>query len=286
VIDNALTLTGSTVGGALKLVGARIGTDVALRPLAFEGMVDLSGASVGQTLNMRGPLQPEAGGKAVMLNLQNVHIVRLRDDAGTWSHVHHQLAGFVYNEFVPPDPGERPDQGWRRGWLAADLSETEQFDPQPYRQLAAVLAASGDNEKAMQVTFWARERERQLAWQDGKLSTWLGLSVLAFTVGYGIGAYTFVVLIWVALITVCSAIVLRSSPVARAKGWVWCGQAGLDRLLPVIQLSPEFDDFFRDSERSQLNRWQVLFFSSTAIIGWLLGAFLAAALSGLTQGSS
>ena len=111
--------------------------------------------------------------------------------------------------------------------------------------------------------------------------------MLAFTVGYGIGAYTFVVLIWVTLITICSAIVLRFSPVARAKGWLWCGQAGLDRrLLPIIQLSPEFDDFFRDSEKSQLNRWQVLFFSSTAIIGWLLGAFLAAALSGLTQGSS
>ena len=286
VIDNALTLTGSTVGGALKLLGAKIGSDVTLTPLAFEGVVDLSGASVGQTLNMRGAPQRAAGAKVVMLNLQNAHVAHLRDDAGTWSQVHHQLAGFVYDEFAPPDPNERPDQGWRRGWLAADESETERFDPQPYRQLAAVLAASGDKEKATEVAFWSRQRERQLAWQDGKIWTWLSLSVLAFTVGYGIGAYTFVVLIWVVLITVCSAIVLRCSPVARAKGWLWCGQAGLDRLLPIIQLSPEFDDFFRDSEKSQLNRWQVLFFSSTAIIGWLLGAFLAAALSGLTQGSS
>ena len=60
-----------------------------------------------------------------------------------------------------------------------------------------MLAASGDNAKATEVAFWSRERERQLAWQDGKIATWLGLSVLAFTVGYGIGAYTFVVLIWV-----------------------------------------------------------------------------------------
>ena len=46
VIDNTLTLAGSTVGGALKLVGGRIGTDAALTPMAFEGVVDLSGASV------------------------------------------------------------------------------------------------------------------------------------------------------------------------------------------------------------------------------------------------
>ncbi len=282
VIDNALTLTGSTVGGTLKLLGAKIGSDVALTPLAFEGAVDLSSVSIGQTLNIRALPRPAGSGKAVTLNLQNAHVARLRDDAGTWSQIHHQVAGFVYDGFAPPNPGERPDQGWRRGWLAADASETEQFDPQPYRQLAAVLAASGDNAKATEVAFWSRERERQLAWQDGKIATWLGLSVLAFTVGYGIGAYTFVVLIWVALIAVCSAIVLHFSPVARAKGWLWCGQAGLDRLLPIIQLSPEFDDFFRDSEKSKLNCWQVLFFSSTAIIGWLLGAFLAAALSGLT----
>jgi hypothetical protein len=286
VIDNSLSLESSTVGGALKLLGGRIGTDVALSPLAFEGVVDLSGASVGQTFNMQGPPQPAAGGKVLRLNLQNAHVARLQDDAGTWSQVHHQLAGFVYDEFVPPDPGKRPDQGWRRGWLAADESETKQFDPQPYRQLAAVLAASGDKEKATEVAFWSRQRERQLAWQNDKIWTWLDLSVLAFTVGYGIGAYTFVVLIWVVLITVCGTIVLRFSPVARAKGWLWCGQAGLDRLLPIIQLSPEFDNFFGDPEKSQLNRWQVLFFSLTAIIGWLLGAFLAAALSGLTQGSS
>lgn len=286
VIDNALTLTGSTIGGGLNLLGGKIGTDVTLTPLAFGGPIDLSGASVGQTLNLRGPPQPATETKTVVLNLQNAHVGRLRDDAETWSHVHHQLAGFVYGEFVPPDPGQRPDQGWRRRWLADDESETEQFDPQPYRQLAVVLAASGDNEKATEVTFWSRQHERKLAWQNGKFWTWLGLSVLALTVGYGIGAYTFVVLIWVVLITVLSAIVLHKSPVARAKGWLWCGQAGLDRLLPIIQLSPEFDDFFRDSEKSHLNRWQVLFFSSTAILGWLLGAFLAAALSGLTQGSS
>jgi hypothetical protein len=286
MIDNALNLTGSTVGGALKLLGGRIGTDLALTPLAFDDAIDLSGASVGQTLNMRGRAQSAAAGKAVRLNLQNAHIARLRDDLESWAHVHHHVAGFVYDELVPPDPGERPDQRWRRGWLAVDEAETNQFDPQPYRQLAAVLAASGDKETSTAVAFWSRQHERHLAWQGGRFWTWMGLSILAFTVGYGIGAYTFVVLIWVVLITVCSAVVLRVSPVARAKGWLWCGQAGLDRLLPIIQLSPEFEEFFRDSEKSQLNRWQVLFFSSTAIIGWLLGAFLAAALSGLTQGSS
>ena len=230
VIDNALTLSGSTVGGTLKVVGGRIGTDVALTPWAFEGVVDLSGAAVGQTLKLLGPLQPAAGGKVVMLNLQNAHVGRLQDEVGTWRHVHHQLAGFVYDEFVPPDPGKRPDQGWRRRWLSADQSETVQFDPQPYRQLAAVLAASGDKEKATEVAFWSRQRERNLAWQDGKIWTWLDLSVLAYTVGYGIGAYTFIVLIWVVVITACGTVVLRWTRSLRRRagcgaarrGWTGC----------------------------------------------------------------
>ena len=137
VIDHFLTLTGSTVDGALQLSGARIGTDAALASLAFEGAVDLNGASVGQTLNLRGPTQPTAGWKVVILNLQNAHVARLRDDAGSWSHVHHQLAGFVYDEFVPPDPGQRPDQGWRRDWLAAD-----EFGDRALRP-AAVSATGG-----------------------------------------------------------------------------------------------------------------------------------------------
>jgi hypothetical protein len=286
VIDNSLSLNNLTVRGALKLSGGRIGTDIILAPLAFEGAVDLSGVSAGQTLDMRSTPQPGPPKKAVALNLQNAHVGRLRDDAAAWSQLHHQLAGFVYDEFTPPAPGDRPDEAWRRAWLADDQSETWQFDPQPYRQLAAVLTASGDKERSTEVAFWSRERERQLAWQNGNFLTWTGLTVLAFTVGYGIGAYTFVVLIWVVVITGISATVLRASPVARARGWLWCSQAGLDRLLPIIQLSPEFDEFFRDSRRSQLNRWQMLFFSLTAILGWLLGAFLAAALSGLTQGSS
>jgi hypothetical protein len=286
VIDHSLALRSLTVRGALKLSGGRIGTDVTLAPLAFEGPVDFSGASVGQTLNILPSPQPGTPGNMVALNLQNAHVGRLGDDAASWTNVHHQLAGFTYDEFVPPAPGDRPNQDWRRNWLANDQSETEEFDPQPYRQLATVLAASGDKERSAEAAFWSRERERQLAWKSDKVLTWLGLSVLAFTVGYGIGAYTFVVLIWVAVITALSAIMLRFSPVARARGWLWCSQAGLDRLLPVIQLSPEFDEFFKDSAKSELNRWQVLFFSLTAIVGWLLGAFLAAALSGLTQGSS
>jgi hypothetical protein len=287
IIDHTLTLRGSTFGGALKLAGARIGADLDLgAPRALGQMVDLNGASIGQIVDMVDPRQPPADGGGITLILQNVHVARLKDNERSWRDVHHELAGFVYDEFAPPDPGERPEQSWRRGWLAADQSETEHFDPQPYKQLAAVLAASGDKEKSTEAAYWSREHERELALKNGMIWTWLGLSVLAFTVGYGIGAYTFVVLIWVVVITICSAIVLRISPAARAKGWLWCGQAGLDRLLPIIQLNPEFDEFFRDSEKSQLKRWQLLFFSLTAIVGWLLGAFLAAALSGLTQGSS
>ncbi len=285
-VDGSVTLRGSTLSAPLKLAGAHIGNDLTLAGASFAGLVDLRGATIGQTLDLRGAIQPAAPSPPLRLDLENTHAGRLGDNQASWARVSHHIAGFTYGALVPPDPRDRPDQTWRRTWLAADDAETQLFDPQPYQQLAAVLAASGDKQKATAIAFWARQREREMAWQRGDYGHFFALSLLAFTVGYGIGAYTFVVLIWVMLISAAGAVVLGYSPAARAKGWLWRAQCGLDRLLPIIQLSPEFDDFFHDPAKVQLAGWQVLFFSLVAILGWLLGAFLAAALSGFTQGSS
>ena len=283
--DNSVNFRGSSFTGPLRLAGAHIANDLVLGGARFAAPIDLRGAAIGQNLDLRGGLQTPSA-TPLPIDLENARAGRLGDNQASWANTAHHVAGFVYAALVPPDPKDRPDQRWRRQWLAADDAEASLFDPQPYQQLAAVLTASGDKQKATQIAFWSRQREREMAWVHGRVWQYIGLSILAFTVGYGIGNYTFVVLIWVVLITAAGAWALGFSPKAREKGWLWRCQCGLDRLLPVIQLSPEFEHFFEDSQKSELNRYQVLFFSLVAIAGWLLTAFLAAALSGLTQGAS
>jgi hypothetical protein len=53
--------------------------------------------------------------------------------------------------------------------------------------------------------------------------------------------------------------------------------------LPVIEINKEFTDFFDDPKRSRLTSWQSFVFSGIGMVGWVLGAILVAAVSGLTQ---
>jgi len=53
----------------------------------------------------------------------------------------------------------------------------------------------------------------------------------------------------------------------------------------VIEINKEFKDFFDDPKRTRLKGWQSLLFSVLGVAGWVLGAALIAAFSGLTQSS-
>jgi hypothetical protein len=53
----------------------------------------------------------------------------------------------------------------------------------------------------------------------------------------------------------------------------------------VIEISKEFTAFFDDPERKRLSGWQSFIFSAMGIVGFVLGAILIAAVSGLTQSS-
>jgi hypothetical protein len=66
---------------------------------------------------------------------------------------------------------------------------------------------------------------------------------------------------------------------------LWCFGASLSRLLPVIEINKEFTEFFNDPKRERLNWLQSVLFSAFAIVGWLLGAVLVAAVTGLTKSS-
>ncbi len=93
----------------------------------------------------------------------------------------------------------------------------------------------------------------------------------------------FLVLYWVLMFAPIGMFVLAFSPAARAKGVPWMFGASLDHLLPIVELNKEFADFFDDPKRERLNGLQLSYFAFHALVGFLLGSFVVAALAGLTQ---
>jgi hypothetical protein len=170
------------------------------------------------------------------------------------------------------------DDRWKE-WLARDPV----YSPQPYGQLAGVLTLEGENDTADAVRLADRQRARAEAWRHHQWTSWALLTVLEFTVGYGIGSATFRVVYWVVGLALLGGFVLWITPAARRKGGLWCVGASLSRLLPILELNPEFTDFFNDPSRERLRGWQLIFFAVLGILGALLGSVLVAAISGLTQ---
>jgi len=275
VFGDSLNLNGANVDGVLGFLGTRLTS------------VDLGRATIGQLLlGAPGDAKPDWAGPdgEVGLSLRNAHVGTLRDTAAAWPR-EVNLVGFTYDRLG--SLGGRADQGelqpradaWWRQWLARDPV----YSPQPYLQLASVLALEGDKDAADAVRLAERERARAEAWQHRQWPDWALLTVLQFTVGYGIGGAAFRVIWWVVGLALLGGVVLWVAPAARRKGSLWCAGASLSRLLPIIELNSEFTEFFNDPNRERLRSWQLVFFALLGILGALLGSVLVAAISGLTQ---
>lgn len=268
-------LGGATIGGTLDLFGAKLSN------------VDLGGASIAELgLGAPGRTPPHwtASGSAISLSLRNAHVGTLQDTIRAWPR-EINLIGFTYDRLAGlggrATGGElqpRSDQWWKE-WLGRDPV----YSPQPYRQLASVLTLEGDNDTADAVRLADRQRARAEAWRHHRWTDWALLTVLEFTVGYGIGSAAFRVVYWVVGLVLLGGLVLWWAPAAGRKGGLWCIGASLSRLLPIIELNPEFTDFFNDPSRERLRGWQLIFFAVLGILGALLGSVLVAAISGLTQ---
>lgn len=107
-----------------------------------------------------------------------------------------------------------------------------------------MLAAAGRGNTAVAIEFAGRERERREAcadWNSPRICVWF--TFLFGVAGYGIGIYTFTVLVWVAIFMVLGTVVLRFSERARRRSLSWQLFASLHQLLPIAKLSKEFEDF-------------------------------------------
>jgi len=323
-VERNLFMRGATFGGTVELFGAKIRGSLDLGSSTATN-IDLSDAETGEfrfgglgwkCLNDKAPAPADTataapsgkspplrwplgnsdwrtarcdGADTPKLTLRNAHVSSLQDSADAWPPAL-DLEGFRYDRLGGlggsgrDDVRQRTPAEWQ-DWLARDPT----FSTQPYAELGSVLAAAGRRDTADAIEFAGRERERGEAcasWSRAGSCAWL--TFLSYVAGYGIGLYTFLVLLWVLGLAGFGADVLWYSPNARQHGYPWRLGASLHRLLPVIELSKEFTDFFdnpppKPGDPPNLSRFQTAYFAGHAIAGWVLGFFLLAAMGGITQ---
>jgi hypothetical protein len=272
---------------AVNMVFAHVGGNLDLRGTTLTDL-DLSGASIAGDLRLGGSYKPTVwkgnSGEAGALTLHNAHIGNLMDAKDSWpAQGQLRLDGFSFNHlggFKGETGQEMRARGmnWWDNWARRDPG----YSPAPYAQLAAALTASGDRDAADEIRYLGHVRERET--EKGLAYIWSG--AVQYVAGFGIGTYTFRVLYWVIGISLAGAALLwMTVPAAKQHGPIWCFGASLARLLPVIVINKEFTDFFDDPERERLMGWQSFIFSVIGIVGFVLGAILIAAVSGLTQSS-
>jgi hypothetical protein len=197
-----VNLREARIAGNLDLSGAKqrdrkpdgSPATIGLAPLRF----DLTGAAIGRAfiLGSRwyGPVQWRPGG---YLSLRNSTVRDIEDgieDCGkepkgpdvvcsdAWPSKL-DLAAFDYQRLSSSDLSSRTDMAsrgltWWLGWL----TRQDQFSPQPYDKLAAVLRAHGLPDTADEILVAEKQRERANSPLDRKL--WLTIHWLLIDYGY------------------------------------------------------------------------------------------------------
>ena len=157
--------------------------------------------------------------------------------------------------------------------------------PQAYLTLATSYTALGYQDDADYVRYELRCLDIEYALRDGNWLRAALLWILKRTMGFGIGMRAFRCLGVLVLFIVLGAVVIQCmGPSSGKYDWPWALGASLHRLLPVVNLSPRYVEFFRDLPGDNtLNYLQNAYFCLHSMVGWLLGSFLIAALAGLTQ---
>ena len=232
------------------------------------------------------------------LSLRNAHVTNFQDTKDVWPFTI-DLEGFQYDRLGGIQKGRRGDDIHNRTseeWTDL-LARQLDYSPQPYTQLGAALTASGQREEAENVEYFRRDRQRyeifvrhppySLSWFWSDLPPWLLFTAYKWVTGYGIGLHSFFVLVWLGGLTLLGWVVLLIRAESRERGVFWSLGAAFNRLLPVVELTKDFKDYFDNQPDPvtgcrPLKGWQMVFFILLAIAGWILGFFLLASIGVLT----
>jgi uncharacterized protein YjbI with pentapeptide repeats len=289
-------LTTAHIKGQLSFIGANVGGRLAMNDLLVDGSLLMRGSDDGQPpqfqdvdlsyAEVSGGLDLTGARFAGRLILRNARASVLHED-GSWPK-YVELDGFTYDRIGgigEMDSVSLDRQAFRERYVAW-LEHDPTYTPQPYEQLAGVFRRAGEPERASDVLYASRERARRKAGEErvalfGFLPVrvcsrrYLGMSLLNWTIGYGVGYRYFRCLWWILGFTALGTAVLYLGVPTIEPGD--CVVYSLVKLLPFAKL-----DEFKGVTLSSLAK---CYFYLHQLVGYVLAGFLAAGLAGLTQKS-
>ena len=145
----------------------------------------------------------------------------------------------------------------------------ENYDPQPYTQLAQVLEAAGATEKAVAIRYAKFEHKHE---HDTSTSAFrrLLLTLEKYLVGYGL--YPFRALYWFIGFVVLGGLLVQCSNQPEARGWMGLWYS-LENTLPLIDTNERFKNVQHGRP------WLDHFFHFQKAFGFVLATVLVAALT-------
>ena len=266
----------------VDLIGARIAGDVQLSGGDFAGKFNLTGAIIGGELHLSSGWRERSptwqNGASLILRNARAGTLQAQGDSWTVSEsddlLKTDLTGFTYSGLEGLDTTGGASMGdesaeWLIGWIEAQRDYGDNYDPQPYTQLAQVLDAAGATDKAEEVRYARFEHKRA---HDKSMSTsrraWLEIE--RWVLGYGV--YPIRVLYWFLGLVALGWLFVQFSKEPAVRRWTGLWYS-FENALPLIETNPSF----RDVEHG--HPWLRHFFHVQKALGFLLATFLVGALT-------
>ena len=281
-VEGSLYLRDGGTFADIDLLGAKIGGDVQLSGGVFGGNFDLTGAAiVGELHLFSGWLERSPtwqNGASLILRNAKADVLQARGDSWNISGgdglLPTDLTGFTFNRLGGLDTSGGTSMGdesadWLVGWIEAQRDYGDNYDPQPYTQLAHVLEAAGATDKAKAIRYAKFEHKRD---HDKSMSTIRGIVLTMERLFLGYGVYPFRLLYWFGGLVALGGLLAQWSkqPSVRRLMGLWYS---LENALPLI----ETNERFRNVEHGR--PWLAHCFHAQKVLGFVIATVLVGALT-------
>lgn len=289
IMRGSVLMNGARVEGVLQMQGLECDCGVNLRQIKVERSFWIDD-------------QTTTGGS---LDLRDANVARVHDSKGAWtSNLRLKLDGFRYSSITHESDMSVDDRiEWiRRGMTSAKGGVV--YSPQPYQQLASVLAGMGREQDAARVRvaqYCARHKHEKPRGvhpiRGWVLWLWRWVVYLVLEYGYNrVRPLFLMAILWFLSTAVCwyanshGLMVPASDQVLTSERYVMSRELppdypalnpamyAADSMLPIIDLHQE--RFWLPSPKEPLLRaWLWIHI----VLGWILSTFLAVGMSGLLR---
>ena len=292
-VTGKLAADGVEIGGSLflrnggtfadiNLLGAKIGGTVQLVGSTFGGEINLTGAAIGgELLISSGSFKSSPtwlNGASLILRNAKADVLQARGDSWNMSErdglLPTDLTGFIFNRLGGIDTSGGASMGdesadFLIGWIGAQRDFGDNYDPQPYTQLAQVLEAAGATDKANAIRYAKFEHKRD---HDISMNTFRSAALTIKRLSLGYGVYPFRLLYWFGGLVVLGWLLAQFSKKSSVRRWMGLWYS-LENALPLIETNERFSDL--DHGRP----WLAHFFHAQKVLGFVLATVLVGALT-------